>query len=183
MFAKGLHASGSFISIAQKETHHHWRELAGINAFHTVWERFLKTIYRGNNKIQITDVTRQWVAFFVLELSTQSCFPGYSHRQLRGFRREEQTAAHVLCLFEPVRRVTQSMGEKAWVTNRKRIMSVGIAVDSSVKGMMRSKFPTIIPSFLVLSIPMNLPKSRKRVRQRAPRFQEFHLHSPKRNFS
>ena len=109
--------------------------------------------------------------------------PGYPHRQLRGFRREEHTAAHVLCLFEPIGRVTQSMGEKAWVTNRKRIMSVGIAVDSSVKGMMRSKFPTIIPSFLVLSIPMNLPKSRKRVRQRAPRFREFHLHSTKRNFS
>ena len=108
---------------------------------------------------------------------------GYPHRQLRGFRREEHTAAHGLCLFEPVRRVTQSMGEKAWVTNRKRSMSVGIAVDSSVKGMMRSGFPTIIASFLVLNIPMNLPKSRKRVRQRAPRFREFHLHSPKRNFS
>ena len=108
---------------------------------------------------------------------------GYPHRQLRGFRREEQTAAHVLCLFEPVRRVTQNMSKKVCETNRKRSMSVGIAVDSSVKGMMRSKFPTIIPSFLVLSIPMNLPKSRKRVRQRAPRFREFHLHSPKRNFS
>ena len=33
VFARGLHASGSFISIAQKETLHHWRELAGINAF------------------------------------------------------------------------------------------------------------------------------------------------------
>ena len=109
--------------------------------------------------------------------------PGYPHRQLRGFRREEHTAAHVLCLFEPVGRVAQNMSKKACETNRKRSMSVGIAVDSSVKGMMRSKFPTIIPSFLVLSIPMNLPKSRKRVRQRAPRFQEFHLHSPKRNFS
>ena len=108
---------------------------------------------------------------------------GYSHRQSRGFRREEHTAAHVLCLFEPVGRVTQNMSKKACETNRKRSMSVGIAVDSSVKGMMRSKFPTIIPSFLVLSIPMNLPKSRKRVRQRAPRFREFHLHSTKRNFS
>ena len=86
-------------------------------------------------------------------------------------------------VFEPVGRVTQSMGEKAWVTNRKRIMSVGIAVDSSVKGMMRSKFPTIIPSFLVLNIPMNLPQSRNRVRQRAPRFREFHLHSTKRTSS
>ena len=125
------------------------------------------------------------MAFFVLEISryAQRRFPDYSHRQLRGFRREEHTAAHVLCLFEPVGRVTQSMGEKAWVTNRKRIMSVGIAVDSSVKGMMRSKFPTIIPSFLVLNIPMNLPQSRNRVRQRAPRFREFHLHSTKRNFS
>ena len=32
----------------------------------------------------------------------------------------------------------------------------------------------------VLTIPMNLLKSRKRVRQRAPRFREFHLHSTKR---
>ena len=112
VFAKGLHAPGSFISIAQKETLHHCRELAGIYAFHTVWERFLKTIYRGNNKIQITDVTRQWVAFFVLELSTQSCFHGYSHRQLRGFRREEHAAAHVLCLSEPVGWVAQNMSKK-----------------------------------------------------------------------
>ena len=57
---------------------------------------------------------------------------GYPHRQLRGLRREEQTAAHVLCLFEPVRRVTQSMGEKAWVTNRKRSMSVGIVEVASI---------------------------------------------------
>ena len=49
---------------------------------------------------------------FVLELSTQSCFPGYSHRQLRGFRREEHTAAHVLCLSEPVGRVAQNMSKK-----------------------------------------------------------------------
>ena len=35
----------------------------------------------------------------------------------------------------------------------------------------------------VLTIPMNLLKSRKRVRQRAPRFREFHLHSTKRNSS
>ena len=35
----------------------------------------------------------------------------------------------------------------------------------------------------VLTIPMNLLKSRNRVRQRAPRFREFHLHSTKRNFS
>ena len=52
---------------------------------------------------------------------------GYPHRQLRGFRREEQTAAHVLCLFEPVGRVTQNMSKKACETNRKRSMSVGIA--------------------------------------------------------
>ena len=38
--------------------------------------------------------------------------PGYSHRQLRGFRREEHTAAHVLCLFEPVGRVAQNMSKK-----------------------------------------------------------------------
>ena len=49
---------------------------------------------------------------FVLELSTQSCFPGYSHRQLRGFRREEHAAAHVLCLSEPVGRVAQNMSKK-----------------------------------------------------------------------
>ena len=46
-----------------------------------------------------------------------------------------------------------------------------------------SELPTIIASFLVLNIPMNLPQSRNRVRQRAPRFREFHLHSTKRNFS
>ena len=44
----------------------------------------------------------------------QRRFPGYSHRQLRGFRREEHTAAHVLCLFEPIGRVTQNMSKKAW---------------------------------------------------------------------
>ena len=37
-----------------------------------------------------------------------------------------------------------------------------------------------ISGFLVLIIPMNLPQSRKRVRQWAPRFREFHLHSTKR---
>ena len=52
---------------------------------------------------------------------------GYPHRQLRGFRREEHTAAHVLCLFEPVGRVAQNMSKKACETNRKRSMSVGIA--------------------------------------------------------
>ena len=48
---------------------------------------------------------------------------------------------------------------------------------------MFSELPPMIPSFLVLDIPMNLPQSRKRVRQRAPRFREFHLHSTKRNSS
>ena len=63
---------------------------------------------------------------------TLCSFPGYPHRQLRGFRREEHTAAHVLCLFEPIGRVTQSMGEKACATNRKRSMSAGIAEDSTI---------------------------------------------------
>ena len=58
--------------------------------------------------------------------------PGYPHRQLRGFRREEHTAAHVLCLFEPVGRVAQNMSKKAWATNRKRSMSVGIAEVASI---------------------------------------------------
>ena len=44
---------------------------------------------------------------------------------------------------------------------------------------MFSELPPMIPSFLVLGIPMNLPQSRNRVRQRAPRFREFHLHSTK----
>ena len=48
---------------------------------------------------------------------------------------------------------------------------------------MLSELPPMIPSFLVLNIPMNRPQSRKRVRQRAPRFREFHLHSTKRNSS
>ena len=51
---------------------------------------------------------------------------GYPHRQLRGLRREEHTAAYVLCLFEPVGRVTQNMSKKTCETNRKRSMSVGI---------------------------------------------------------
>ena len=42
-----------------------------------------------------------------------------------------------------------------------------------------SELPTIIASFLVLNIPRNLLQNRKRVRQRALRFQEFHLHSTK----
>ena len=46
-----------------------------------------------------------------------------------------------------------------------------------------SELPTIIATFLVLNIPMTLPQSRNRVRQRAPRFREFHLHSTKRNSS
>ena len=40
--------------------------------------------------------------------------------------------AHVLCLSEPVGRVAQNMSKKACETNRKRSMSVGIAVDSSI---------------------------------------------------
>jgi hypothetical protein len=48
---------------------------------------------------------------------------------------------------------------------------------------MFSELLPMILSFLVLDIPMNLPQSRKRVRQRAPRFREFHLHSTKRNSS
>jgi len=46
-----------------------------------------------------------------------------------------------------------------------------------------SELPTIIASFLVLNIPLNLLQNRKRVRQRTLRFREFHLHSTKRNFS
>ena len=47
---------------------------------------------------------------------------------------------------------------------------------------MFSELLPMILSFLVLDIPMNLPQSRKRVRQRAPRFREFHLHSTKETF-
>ena len=43
-----------------------------------------------------------------------------------------------------------------------------------------SELPTIIATFLVLNIPLNLLQNRKRVRQRALRFREFHLHSTKR---
>ena len=119
----------------------------------TVQRRFLKTIYRENNKIQITDVTRQWVAFFVLELSTQSCFPSCSHRQLRGFRREEHTAVHVLCLFESVGRVAQNMSKKAWATNRKRSMSVGISGDSRLykQSFQEIPLPSPIPYVKILT--------------------------------
>ena len=40
------------------------------------------------------------------------------------------SAAHGLCLFEPVGRVTQNMSKKACETNRKRSMSAGIAGNS-----------------------------------------------------
>ena len=45
-----------------------------------------------------------------------------------------------------------------------------------------SELPTIIATFLVLNIPLNLLQNRKRVRQRALRFREFHLHSTKETF-
>ena len=48
---------------------------------------------------------------------------------------------------------------------------------------MFSELPPMISSFLVLSIPLNLLQSRKHVRQGAPCFREFHLHSTKRNSS
>jgi len=136
-----------------KETFHHCLELAGIYAFYTIRERFIKTIYRENNKIQIADVTQQWVAFFILELSTQSCFPGCSHRQLRGFRREEHTAVHVLCLFESVGRVAQNMSKKAWATNRKRSMSVGISGDSRLykQSFQEIPLPSPIPYVKILT--------------------------------
>ena len=93
------------------------------------------------------------MAFFILELSTQSCFPGCSHRQLRGFRREEHTAAHVLCLFEPVGRVAQNMSKKACGTNRKRSMSVEIVGEQEhEKGIKYTNHTTLplraFPTFL-----------------------------------
>lgn len=64
------------------------------------------------------------------------------------------------------------------------VYAMGLMYELFVLGSdMFSGLPTIIPSFIVLTIPMNLLKSRKRVRQRAPRFREFHLHSTKRNSS
>ena len=53
-----------------------------------------------------------------LAVSTDSCEASVVRNTL---------PAHVLCLSEPVGRVTQNMGEKACETNRKRSMSVGIA--------------------------------------------------------
>ena len=64
------------------------------------------------------------------------------------------------------------------------VYAMGLMYELFVLGSdMFSGLPTIIPSCIVLTIPMNLLKSRKRVRQRAPRFREFHLHSTKRNTS
>ena len=81
---------------------------------------------------------------------TLCSFPGYPHRQLRGFRREEHTAAHVLCLFEPVGRVAQNMSKKAWATNRKRSMSVGIAGDSgSIYIYMKRRKPSEEKTFRI----------------------------------
>ena len=63
------------------------------------------------------------------------------------------------------------------------VYTMGLMYELFVLGSdMYSGLPTIIPSFIVLTIPMNLLKSRKRVRQRAPRFREFHLHSTKETF-
>lgn len=78
---------------------------------------------------------------------------GYSHRQSRGFRREEHTAAHVLCLFEPVGRVAQNMSKKACGTNRKRSMSVGIVGEQEhEKGIKYTNHTTLplraFPTFL-----------------------------------
>ena len=80
-------------------------------------------------------------------------FPGYPHRQLRGFRREEHTAAHVLCLFEPVGRVAQNMSKKACGTNRKRSMSVEIVGEQEhEKGIKYTNHTTLplraFPTFL-----------------------------------
>ena len=95
------------------------------------------------------------MAFFVLEISryAQRRFPDYSHRQLRGFRREEHTAAHVLCLFEPVGRVAQNMSKKACGTNRKRSMSVEIVGEQEhEKGIKYTNHTTLplraFPTFL-----------------------------------
>ena len=65
------------------------------------------------------------------------------------------------------------------------VYTMGLMYELFVLGSdMYSGLPTIIPSFIVLTIPMNLiKKSRNRVRQRASRFREFHLHSTKRNLS
>ena len=83
----------------------------------------------------------------------QCCFPGYLHRQLRGFRGEEHTAAHVLCLFEPVGRVAQNMSKKACGTNRKRSMSVEIVGEQEhEKGIKYTNHTTLplraFPTFL-----------------------------------
>ena len=83
----------------------------------------------------------------------QCCFTGYLHRQLRGFRREEHTAAHVLCLFEPVGRVAQNMSKKACGTNRKRSMSVEIVGEQEhEKGIKYTNHTTLplraFPTFL-----------------------------------
>ena len=98
------------------------------------FRRQLGEIYQDNLQRREENLNKRChskdgVAFFVLEISryAQRRFPGYSHRQLRGFRREEHTAAHVLCLSESVGQVAQNMSKKACETNRKRSMSVGIA--------------------------------------------------------
>ena len=90
-------------------------------------EIFQDNLQRREENLNKRCHSKEWVAFLFCGFqSAQRCFPGYSHRQLRGFRREEHTAAHVLCLSEPVGRVAQNMSKKAWATNRKRSMSVGI---------------------------------------------------------
>ncbi len=73
--------------------------------------------------------SKDGVAFFVLEISSlhNAASPAIPTDSCEASVVRNTLPAHVLCLSEPVGRVTQNMGEKACETNRKRSMSVGIA--------------------------------------------------------
>ena len=110
---------------------------------------------------------------------------GYCQCDLRSVRKFFNTFSTLYQAKDNDLLFAMPITERSVLTARlSGVYAMGLMYELFVLGSdMYSGLPTIIPSFIVLTIPMNLLKSRKRVRQRAPRFREFHLHSPKRNFS
>jgi len=71
VFARGLHASGSFISIAQKKLFIIGGSSLGYTLSKAVRERFPKIIYRENEEeLNKRCHSKDGVAFFVLEISS-----------------------------------------------------------------------------------------------------------------
>lgn len=110
---------------------------------------------------------------------------GYCQCDLRSVRKFFNTFSTLYQAKDNDLLFAMPITERSVLTARlSGVYAMGLMYELFVLGSdMYSGLPTIIPSFIVLTIPMNLLKSRKRVRQRAPRFREFHLHSTKRNSS